>query len=64
MNHRVLAIYSILEFKKGNKKDAVAYFLRAQKNGLNSSRLDAIRDENIKKDALKTLEEIEKISKS
>ena len=64
MNHRVLAIYSILEFKKGNKKDAVAYFLRAQKNGFNSSRLDAIRDENIKKDALKTLEEIEKISKS
>ena len=64
MNHRVLAIYSILEFKKGNKREAVAYFLRAQKNGFNNSRLDAIRDENIKKDALKILEEVEKLSKS
>ena len=64
MNSRVLAIYSILEFKKGNKKDAVEYFLRSKKNGFNNSRLDKIRNEKIKTEALKTLEEIEKLSKS
>ena len=35
-----------------------------KKNGFNNSRPDAIRDENIKKDALKILEEVEKLSKS
>ena len=64
MNSRVLAIYSILEFKKGNKKDSVEYFLRSKKNGFNNSRLDSIRNEKIKTEALKTLEEIEKLSKS
>ena len=31
MDPRVLAIYSILEFKKGNDKKAVKYFLRYKK---------------------------------
>ena len=64
MNSRVLAIYSILEFKKGNKKDAVEYFLRSKKNGFNNSRLDSIRNEKIRTEALKILEEVEKLSKS
>ena len=64
MSPRVLAIYSILEFKKGNKKDAVEYFLRSQKNGFNNSRLDSIRNEKIRTEALKILEEVERLSKS
>ncbi len=63
MDPRVLAIYSILEFKKGNDKKAVKYFLRSKKNGFNNSRL-GIGDEKIKKEAVKILGEIEKISKS
>ena len=64
MSPKVLAIYSILEFKKGNKKDAVEYFLRSQKNGFNNSRLDSIRNEKIKTEALEILGEVEKLSKS
>ena len=56
-------IYSKLEFKKGNKKAAVEYFLRSQKNGFNNSRLDSIRNEKIKTEALKILKEVEKLSK-
>ena len=63
MDPRVLAIYSILEFKKGNGKKAVKYFLRSKKNGFNNSRL-GIGDEKIKKEAVEILGEIEKISKS
>ena len=63
MDPRVLAIYSILEFKKGNDKKAVKYFLRSKKNGFNNSRL-GIGDEKIKKEAVEILGEIEKISKS
>ena len=63
MDPRVLAIYSILESKKGNDKKAVKYFLRSKKNGFNNSRL-GIGDEKIKKEAVEILGEIEKISKS
>ncbi len=63
MDPRVLAIYSILEYKKGNDKKAVKYFLRSKKNGFNNSRL-GIGDEKIKKEAVEILGEIEKISKS
>ena len=63
MDPRVLAIYSILEFKKGNEKKAVEYFVRSKKNGFNNSRL-GIGDEKIKTEALDILEQIEKISKS
>ena len=63
MDPRVLAVYSILEFKKGNDKKAVNYFLRSKKNGFNNSRL-GIGDEKIKKEAVEILGEIEKISKS
>ena len=62
MDPRVLAVYSILEFKKGNDKKAVNYFLRSKKNGFNNSRL-GIGDEKIKKEAVEILGEIEKISK-
>ena len=63
MHPNVLAIYSILEFKKGNKSKAVEYYIRAQTNGFNNNRL-GIGDEKIKKEAVEILGEIEKISKS
>ncbi len=63
MHPTVLAIYLILDLQKWNKKDAVKYFLRSQKNGFNNSRLDSIRNEKIKTEALKILKEVEKLSK-
>ena len=64
MHPNVLAIYSILEFKKGNKSKAVEYYIRAQTNGFNNNRLGMIGDEKIKKEAVEILGEIEKISES
>ena len=63
MHPSVLAIYSILEYKKGNKRKAVEYYIRAQTNGFNNNRLGSIEDDDIKNDAFKTLDEIKKISK-
>ena len=46
------------------EKDSVKYFIRSKKNGFNESRLDSIRNEKIRTEALKILEEVQKLSKS
>ena len=40
MDPRILAIYSIFEFKNGNEDKAISYYKRALKNGFRKDRLD------------------------
>ena len=58
MDPRILAIYSIFEFKNGNEDKAISYYKRALKNGFRKDRLDFKTDPEY---TAKTHEIIDKI---
>ena len=61
MNSMVLAIYSILEYDRGNQAEAIKYFKRAQENGFLKARLSFRTDPKLTEQALKTFEKIESL---
>ncbi len=58
MDPRILAIYSIFEFKNGNEDKAISYYKRALKNGFRKDRLEFKTDQEY---TAKTHEIIDKI---
>ena len=58
MDPRILAIYSIFEFKNGNEDKAISFYKRALKNGFRKDRLEFKTDPEYK---VKTNEIIDKI---
>ena len=58
MDPRILAIYSIFEFKNGNEDKAISYYKRALKNGFRKDRLEFTKDPEY---TAKTHEIIDKI---
>ena len=61
MNSMVLAIYSILEYDKGNQVEAIKYFKRAKENGFLKARLQFRTDPELTEKTHKTFEKIESL---
>ena len=61
MNSMVLAIYSILEYDRGNQAEAIKYFKRAKENGFLKARLQFRTDPELTERTHKTFEKIESL---
>ena len=57
MDPRILAIYAIFEFEKGNLNEAVKYYKRAIGNGFRKDRIETTNEE-LRVKTYKILDEI------
>ena len=62
MDNRVLAIYAIFEFEKGNQEKAKSFFQKAMKKGFIKDRLTSKHHPEISEKTLEILDKIEKLT--